>query len=140
MTSMTEDLGSVIWGWVKSAVGGTPKIFFDYPNDQVKNLPRYVIIGPTSDDYTTSIGTKIDSTQTGSIHELDYDIEVWSKSTKEAAQQIDKIEEYILKNIGSFGANQIENVSIQGQNQIFLDEQRIHRRVLSIRIQYVKQR
>lgn len=140
MVTMTETLANVIRSWVISAVGGTPKVFFDYPNDQVTSLPRYVIIGPVSDDYNTFIGTKIDLTQTGSTHDLDYDIEVWSKSNKEAAQQMDKIEEYILKNISSFGTNQISNVQVTSQNQIFLDEQRIHRRVLSIRISYVKQR
>ena len=140
MNNMLESLSITIKSWIVAAVTGNPIVFFDRPLPTVESLPRYCIIGPLTDNDTPFLGSKIDSSRSGELHELTYDIEVWSKNGKEAITQMDKIHHYILDNRNLQEANFIHNVAIIGMNYRYESEVKIHRRILTIRVYYLYDR
>lgn len=137
---MSEDLIVLIRGLIVLAVGGSPKVFPDRPVGNVTGLPRYCIIGPLSNDTAEYIGEDFTSSKKGAIHSLTYDIEVWSKDNKEATVQTDKIVAYFLANRGELESSGVLNLEIVGQNPIFEQEVKIHRKITTIRITYYNER
>jgi hypothetical protein len=140
--TFNESLAVLVRSWIVSAVGGSPKVFWDHPVGEVKTLPRYCIIGPLTDNSSEFIGESFTGSITGTNHSLLYDIEIWSDNGKEAITQLDKIENYILTNraTSTFGSNGITNVEIVGQNYRYENEVKIHRRILTIRLSVVNER
>lgn len=138
---MLEIVSTKLWNIIRTATGAAAnKVYYDRPIGTVTGLPRYSIIGPHSDNLVDEfIGDRYSATKSGTQHELVYDIEVWSKSNLEAVQEMDKIEDYILQNRNDQLASNIEVIEIDGHNYIFEAETKIHRRILTIRLKYLKE-
>lgn len=139
MTTMHESLAVVIRSWIVSAVGGSPKVFWDHPIGNVTSLPRYCIIGPIGDNSSSFIGEQLD-TGLGTLHTITYDLEIWSKDSKDAIIQADKIESYILSNRSTFRSNKIIGVEITGHAYKYEKLIDIHRRIVTIRLVYSNER